>query len=95
MNNPDIDSIKNVSLQGILEGMEVSEESIRLRAERLDAEFLVRFENLNFDSSRFGETKLLFVGSGCTYKTVEELVGKHLGETPSVFMYPVSYARMK
>jgi hypothetical protein len=56
---------------------------------------LVMFENQMFDSSAFGQRTALCVGSGCTYKSVEEAAGMHLGEVPSRFQYPLLYTSHK
>lgn len=55
---------------------------------------VVLFENLNFSSSHFGEQKVMAVGPGFTYETVEELEGKPLGDVPSVMMYATRYAEV-
>ena len=60
-----------------------------LKKEGVD--YLVLFENQQFDSSEFGKRSILSVGPTCTYKTLEEVAKGHLGNVPSRFQYPVSY----
>jgi len=57
--------------------------------------WMVLFENQNLSSSHLGEQKIIFVGPGLSTETVEELDGKHLGDVPSVMMYPTTYARIE
>lgn len=61
------------------------------RAGGLGATHLVFFQNTMLDSTHLGEWTILFAGPGCTYKTVAELEGQHLGDVPSRFMYPQYY----
>ena len=54
---------------------------------------LVRFENLDFNSSQFGTQTIMCVGPTRTYKTIEECEGKHLYDLPSQRQYAVAYWR--
>ena len=56
-------------------------------------EALVVFENLDFSASEYGQRATMQIGPTCTYKTVKEVEGKPIGQTPSVFKYPVAYCR--
>lgn len=49
------------------------------------------FENLDMWSSNLGESSALAYGPGCTYKTIDDLKGQHLGDVPSRFKYPTQY----
>lgn len=52
---------------------------------------IVVFENLQMDSSQFGNRGAVIYGTTCTYKTVEECAAGRLGDVPSRFAYPVAY----
>ncbi len=43
------------------------------------------------DSSAYGKISFMLFGPGCTYKTIDEVAGRHLGQTPSQFAYPFAY----
>jgi hypothetical protein len=56
-----------------------------------DAEAVVCFENLAFDSSNFGARSALVVGPSNTFKSIGECDGKWINDLPSQRQYPVSY----
>ena len=59
------------------------------------AVIMVLFENLQMDSSKFGEKQILFIGGPTnTYKTLEDIRGQRLGDVPSRFQYPTKWARL-
>ena len=86
--------MKSETFGKVTEGFEMTESELRARASEVGADYIVRFENHNYSSRRGGEATLMFVGHGCTYKTLEEVEGQHLGQVPSMFMYPVSYVKL-
>lgn len=54
---------------------------------------VVVFENLQMDSSEFGQrTALTIGGPENTYKTLDEVREGRLGDVPSRFQYPTHYA---
>ena len=59
------------------------------------AEYLVNFECVDMWSSHLGERTCLCVGPSCTYKTVEECEGGHLGDLPSERKYPREYCSVE
>ena len=70
--------------------------TIKQRLERPDVDGIVRFDNVTFDSSRFGERTACIYGPGCTFKTVEECFAGHLHDLPSMRMYAQdAYAKPK
>ena len=52
---------------------------------------VVVFENLQMDSSAFGERTAVRVGPGCSY-SLQEALDNHLYDLPSQRQYPVAYA---
>lgn len=58
---------------------------------RSDVTAIVVFQNQMMDSSRFGESTAVAIGPGCTYKTLEDIRGRHLGDVPSRFQHPIAY----
>lgn len=52
------------------------------------ATHVVLLENVDFNSSRFGDRTCCMVGPGCTYKTPEDWDGHHLHDLPSMRQYP-------
>ena len=57
-----------------------------------DCEAIVCFENLQMDSSCFGDRAALVVGPSNTYTLAKILEpGARLGDVPSRFQYPVAY----
>ena len=64
-------------------------------AAREGVEALVLFQNQQFDSSACGDISALAIGPSCTYQTVAELEGNHLGDLPSQRKYPVAYATVE
>lgn len=54
-------------------------------------EALVRFENVQFDSSAFGAATALAVGPERTRKSVVACEGQHLNDLPSQRQYAVAY----
>lgn len=61
-----------------------------LRA-REDVSHIVVFENPMLDSSQCGRRTAVAIGPGCTYKTLDEVRGRCLGQTPSVQQWPAYY----
>jgi hypothetical protein len=66
-------------------------ESLILLLSKEGVDALVCFENKMFDSPHFGERSALAVGPGCTYKSPEEVRGRHLGDLPSQRKYPIAF----
>ena len=56
------------------------------------ATHVVLAENMQADSSKFGQHTLLCVGPLCTYKTPTECEGSWLHDTPSERQYFIRYA---
>ena len=56
-----------------------------------DARYVVVYQNIDFWSSRFGETSALRVGPGCQVESLEEALSIWLGDLPSERQYPVAY----
>lgn len=56
-----------------------------------DTDALVLFVNENMDSSQFGATSILAIGSSRTYKTIAEVDGKYINDLPSQRQYPYEY----
>ena len=56
-----------------------------------DAEAVVIFENVAFDSSAFGDRQALVVGPSNTFKSVEFCEGKWLNDLPSQRQYPQAF----
>ena len=65
--------------------------SITLLANNPDTDGLVCFENLQMDSSCFGDRTAVCYGPSRTYKTLEDLSSGRLGDVPSRFKYPRFY----
>jgi hypothetical protein len=63
-------------------------DTLRSTLERYpDAEALVCFENLAFDSSAFGDRSAVVVGPSNTFRSVADCVGKWLNDLPSQRQY--------
>lgn len=60
-------------------------------AEKYQADFIVMFENVMLDSSHCGDRTACAVGPANTFKTLEELEGRWLGDLPSRRLYPQNY----
>lgn len=52
---------------------------------------IVQYRNITLDSSQLGTESHLMVGPELTYKTVDELDGKPLGDVPSRFQHPQGF----
>jgi hypothetical protein len=52
---------------------------------------VVLFRNQNFDSSSFGNTSMLLVGPGCTFKSPKDCEGKWLNDLPSQRQQPIAW----
>lgn len=52
------------------------------------AEAVVLFENVQMDSSSFGERKMVVVGPGCSIESVAACEDKWLNDLPSQRLYP-------
>ena len=86
--------LKEITVEELLKLFDPSvHDSIRRIAAKPGVTDLVVFENLQMDSSRFGDRSAVIVGPGCTYKSLEEIAGLHLGDLPSQRKYPVAFAR--
>ncbi len=91
-----VTKLEKVTLQELLERFEAEIRMVIVeRIATLGASHVVCFENLQMDSSAFGARTALMVGPTCTYKTVDEIRERRLGELPSVFQYPTCYAEVK
>ena len=55
----------------------------------------VLFVNQAFDSSQFGAWHVMAVGPDNTYKSLDEIDGKHLNDLPSLRQYPVAAIELK
>jgi hypothetical protein len=66
-------------------------EAIDATAKRMEATHVVCFENVAFDSSRFGDRSALCVGPNNTYKSPDDCEGKWLNDLPSQRQYPQNY----
>lgn len=55
-------------------------------------EFLVVFQNQNFDASGFGATSAVAVGPGHTYRSLQDAYATWLGDLPSQRQHPVAHA---
>jgi hypothetical protein len=67
-------------------------EAIREGARKDGVEAVVCMENLQMDSSAFGQRSALIVGPSCTYQLsqIETLPNFRLGGVPSRFQYPTA-----
>lgn len=70
---------------------EVQQEILK-RVKETGATHLVLFEVLDLGSPNLGHCAILMIGPGMTYKSIKEVIGKHLGDVPSRFMYPTAWA---
>jgi hypothetical protein len=52
---------------------------------------IVCFENLQLDASHAGDRTAVVYGPGCTYKTLEDVLGGHLGDVPNQIKYPTQH----
>lgn len=85
-------TIKEIKLTELLEMFDesVHERLIMLLAKN---EALVVFENMDFWSSQAGNRTALAIGPNCTYTSLEQIKGRHLGDVPSRFQYPVAVCK--
>jgi len=60
-------------------------------AKKFDADGMIVFENLQMDSSQFGERTAVVFGSCCTYKTAQDAEGKWLYDLPSQRQYATAW----
>lgn len=83
-------SIKEASTgrRSISEGIKRQLEAVLARP---DVVGMILFRNVTLDSSELGRCSALPYGPGCTYKTLEEIGGRPIGDVPSRFQYPESY----
>ena len=84
---------KAKKLESIEELKSLFDASVHDALERLaqDARYIVVYRNIDFWSSRFGETSALRVGPGCQVESLEEALSIWLGDLPSQRQYPVAY----
>lgn len=66
-------------------------EVIRQKLEPQGVAGVACFECVQLDSSHLGERTAMIYGPACTYKTIEEIEGQHLGDLPSQRKYPQNY----
>jgi hypothetical protein len=59
------------------------------------ARYIVVYQNIDFWSSRFGETSALRVGPGCQVESLEEALSIWLGDLPSERQYPIAYLEVE
>lgn len=59
------------------------------------ADYLVVFENQQFDSSSFGLQTCVLVGPAYTYKTLAQVESSWLNDLPSQRQYPTYYMTCK
>jgi len=55
---------------------------------RDDVEGAIGFENMQMGSSQMGARTSVIYGPGCTFKSVDDVKGKHLNDLPSQRQYP-------
>lgn len=87
--------MKELPLQEFLEEVydQESKEACRQGLEREGVTALVLFRNDNFNSSAFGAQTVMVIGPPFTYKTVEEVEGRHLNDLPSQRQYATYYVK--
>lgn len=97
LTNPISGEIKELSKDEFLALFDPSVHgAILLAAKTVKAEAVVCMENLQMDSSRFGDRVALCVGAECTYQIAHcEQAGFRLGDLPSRFQYPVAIWRIE
>lgn len=66
-------------------------QQIRALLAREDVSAVICFEYLELSPTHSGRRAAMVVGPGCTYKTVEEVKDRPIGETPSVQKWAVAY----
>ena len=57
--------------------------------------YLVRFENMNFCSSAFGDYSIMAVGPDCSYRDLDDVEGRHINDLPSQRQHVVGYYTIK
>lgn len=67
-------------------------DALKANYEKKGTQGIVVFENLQMDSSNFGQRTALIYGPGCSYPTLDALREGRLGDVPSRFQYPTFYA---
>ena len=75
--------------------MELFAENVRpvfnRNLDRPDVLGIVCYENLQMDSSAFGQRTAMIYGPKCSYKTLETTLAGHLDDLPSQRQYPTAY----
>jgi hypothetical protein len=92
--NPVSGEVKEISIHDLLEKMDPDVHGAIMRSAGLypDKEALVLMENLQMDSSHFGNRTVLVMGPSNSWPLSEvEKNGFRLGDVPSRFQYPVAY----
>jgi hypothetical protein len=82
---------REMAFENTRQSRERTKEGIDRMLEREDVTGICIFENLDMWSSNLGSSSALCYGPGCTYKTIDDLKGQHLGDVPSRFKYPTKY----
>lgn len=84
-------NVERISYTELLECMDVStHEQIARLAGREGFRGFVMYRNETFDSSCFGEEKMMACGDeGYFTYTIAKALVSHLGDVPSRFMYPI------
>jgi hypothetical protein len=66
------------------------------KGKAMGATAMIMFQNIQMDSSTFGEQTMLFVGPTCTYKTPDAIpAGYHIYDLPSQRQYPECWTEME
>lgn len=65
--------------------------TVATRLETIHATFAVLFQNLDFNSSQFGQFTVVLGGNGFTLQTLEQAEGTHLNDLPSQRQYATAY----
>lgn len=65
--------------------------SINRIIDEADTHGIVCFENIDTSSRNLGDRTAVIYGPGRTSSHLEEILGRHLGDVPSRFQYPVFY----
>ncbi len=87
--------MNKITLPELLERFNHSVKHLILaQTEKPGVTHLVVFENQQFDSSQFGYRTVVIIGKPYTYKTLDDVKGKHLNDLPSQRQYPVYYVEL-
>jgi hypothetical protein len=87
-----MDLLKKVEYMEILETMDVETwPHIGDMIDRLEATAIVLFKNLELGRT---DQTVMAIGPNCTYKSIEDVRGGHLGDTLSSHQYPIMWAEV-